>query len=118
MKKQDFINKLIEMKINDKIVELVEKKYLCKLNDEVKRVLSFEDINFSINDESRLLSSDDILNADKKYDYEFTKKHLIPLMDCSDNDLLVYDVEKKQYSKFNIVDKLLFKDKKSISECI
>ena len=43
---------------------------------------------------------------------------MIPLIDCSDNDFIVYHFDSKTWSKFNIIDECVFKEKESLDELL
>ena len=66
----------------------------------------------------RILSFDEIVAAKKDLHIEFKAKGMIPIVDCGENDFIVYHFNDNIWSKFNIVDESVFKKKKSIEELL
>ena len=48
----------------------------------------------------------------------FRDKEIIPLIDCGENDFIVYHFMDKIWSKFNIIDETVFKKKNSLEELL
>ena len=102
----------------NKKVSKIEAVYNHKLPDEVAKIISSpSSISFS-NDQYRILSYDEILNASNELKIDFNKYNIIPIIDCSDNDFIVYNFKTNSWSKFNISDETLFKQNKSLNELI
>lgn len=68
------------------------------------------------NDSWRLLSPQDIMDADSDWDVDFVGSGKMPLIDCKDNNFICYDVERRVYVMMNIVDGMVFDEAKSLQE--
>ena len=66
--------------------------------------------------ECRILDLDEILSASEDMEVDFLKEKLVPLVDCFDNDYLVYDFSKQIFCMFNISDEMSFSDYKNLDE--
>ena len=66
----------------------------------------------------RILGIDYIISASEIMQVDFLTKQLIPLVDCWDNDHLVYDFSRQIFCMFNIADETTFSDYKSLVEFI
>lgn len=66
----------------------------------------------------RFLSLDEIEYADEDLHVNFKKRSIIPLIDCSDNDFIVYDYLSEKWMVFNIVEMVSFKKKASFDELL
>ena len=71
-----------------------------------------------LDDNIRILSFDEIINAEKELHVDFKSNQIIPLVDCGENDFIVYHFFDKIWSKFNIVDETVFKKKNSLQELL
>lgn len=66
----------------------------------------------------RLLSYDEILNAEEELQVEFGKQGILPLIDRGENDFISYGTKDGTWFVFNIVDEIKFKEKESLSELL
>ena len=66
----------------------------------------------------RILSYKEILNAEYDLHVDFKTKQMIPLADCGDNDFVVYHFDTHEWSKFNIIDEVTFKKRKTLAEVL
>lgn len=64
----------------------------------------------------RLISKREIENFENEYKCKVDG--LIPLIDVSDNDFIVYICDKKTFGMYNIVDELLFNEDYDVTEII
>jgi len=104
-------------KIDEELVKLVEKTYNTKITDEsVKCLISKKKASFYEN--YKVLSNSEIINANKDLKMDFIGKRILPLIDCSDNDFIVYNLNNKKWSMFNIVDGVSFKVRNSLNELL
>lgn len=85
----------------------IESLYNFKMNKDIKKVLS-DNERYTF-DGHRVLHISEILDPIKNFDIDFVKLRLLPIIDCSDNDLIVYEINNKCFSKFNIVDNIIYK---------
>lgn len=114
----DFLISLGQGSRDEQSAEKIEQVYGVRLKDDIKQVLSKkpEGIFFASDDILRLLSCEEIIDASRNMNVDFVGLKLIPIMDTGDNDYIVYDIEKRSWCKFNIVDNTKFKQRKSLKE--
>ncbi len=118
MTKSEYIEKISSMKIDDSKVRKVESIYGGGLPEVVKKIVSNNEEAEFFDDGVRIMSFDEILDAEKDLHIEFHSKGLIPLADCGENDFIVYHLKDKIWSKFNIIDETVFKKKNDLSELL
>lgn len=70
---------------------------------------------FDSDDTCRLLSLDEILNAETELKANFRGLGLIPLLDCGDNNFVCYCLSERNWVKFNVIDSSVFARKPEIS---
>ena len=116
----DFFKDVLENQAENDNLKTVENKFfslsknaeaqklICALKDEP---LFFDDENFY-----RLLSLDEILDAEDDMGVSFKKKGILPLIDCEDNDFISYDFKNNNWCKFNVIEETKFKIKQSVLE--
>ena len=63
----------------------------------------------------RLLSYQELLDAEPDMNTELISNKLVPIFDLGDNDYLCYDLSKNCWCKYNIVDEISFGKKDSLS---
>lgn len=66
----------------------------------------------------RFLSLDEIEFAEDDLHVNFKKRNIIPLIDCSDNDFIVYDYRSGKWMVFNIVEMVAFKKKPVLEDLL
>lgn len=113
----EFVEKLVGVDIDKKKKSKVEKIYGSELPEIVGKIISVatKPIFF---DEYRVLSFDEICEADDELSVNFSEKKIIPLIDCGDNDFIVFHCKSDEWSKFNIIDECIFKKRKSLNELL
>lgn len=91
---------------------------LLKINNQnLNKILNYvgdEPILFEEN--RRLISKREIENFEEEYQCKIDG--LIPLVDISDNDFIVYICDKNIFGMYNIVDELLFNENYDVTEII
>lgn len=117
----EYLKKLKSTEVDDDAVDKIEKKYAKISFYEAKQVISlagaggFLDGGKSV---CRKLSLDDILDADAELNLDFPEKGIIPFFDRGDNDYIVFDVNKRSWEMFNIVDEISFKSEKALEDIL
>lgn len=91
---------------------------LLKINNQnLNKILNYVcDDPVLFEENHRLLSKREIENFEKEYQCKING--LIPLIDVSDNDFIVYICDKNIFGIYNIVDELLFNEDYNINEII
>lgn len=120
MKIENFYEKLIHVKINSYIVDKVQTKYQCNLNDYIKKSISLYPNGefFESDDILRLLSVDEIMSAKEELHVDFINKKIIPMFDIGENNFIVYNYSTMKWGKFNIIDEIFYNENELIEKII
>lgn len=113
----EFVEKLEGFDIDKQKTSKVEKIYGSELPEIVSKIISVTTTPIFF-DEYRVLSFDEICEADDELNVNFLDKKIIPLIDCGNNDFIVFHCKSKEWSKFNIIDECVFKKRKSLNELL
>lgn len=118
MTKKEYLEKLRENAIvKDKVGE-VRQIYGCELPEIVQRIVSDCEKTIFLDDDMRILSFAEIMEAEQDLHVNFKEKGIIPLIDCGENDFIVYHLKNRIWSKFNIIDETVFKKKNELDELL
>ena len=116
MTRSEFLSALEAQAVDISLVGKVEKKYGTQFPETVRRLLSAAAETIFFDDDLRLLSVDEIMDAETDLHVAFVDKKLLPLADCGDNDFIVYQIGAGGFSRFNIVDECAFMQRKDFGE--
>lgn len=113
-----FINTMSLKESKKDKVKLVESLYFNNLPDEVTCLVSNLDKTVFFDNDSfiRLLSFQELIDAEADMNVSFCEKGILPFFDLGDNDYLVYDLKRQTWCKYNIVDEVAFSFKTKLSE--
>jgi hypothetical protein len=112
-----FMTQIQATNIDQSKIEKIKKIYgVSNLPELIEKILS-NDQHHCINN-TRFLSFSEITDAKKDLNVDFAGKGILPIADCGDNDFIVYHFKDHKWSKFNIVDEVVFKKGKSFKELI
>lgn len=64
----------------------------------------------------RILDKDEITNSEKYLRINLDDLNMIPLIDCKDNNFLVYNKTKKEYQMINVIDGQPFESYKTLND--
>ena len=56
----------------------------------------------------------EIINASEDLKVDFVTNKMIPLVDCGENDFIVYHFDTKKWSMYNIIDNCAFMERESL----
>lgn len=118
MNRKEYLNEISKCSINAAVVSKVEKVYGFSLPTEIKQVVSYSEESIFFDDKYRTLSISEIIDADSDLHVDFTKRGMIPIIDCGENDFIIFSFESDIWFKFNIVDESIFKKRHSLSELL
>ena len=118
MTNKEYVGVLSAAQIDEAKVSRVCKAYGANFPDVVKKILSSADECVFLDGGYRVLSLSEIMDAEKDLHVQFKEKGILPLVDCEENDFIVYHYEDDFWSKFNIVDETVFKKKNSLAELL
>jgi hypothetical protein len=118
MTKKEYLENIFNAAINDSKVDKIESVYGKNLPSLLKKIISnCEEVVF-FDDNVRVLSYMEIIDAESDLHVQFSAKGLIPIVDCGENDFIVYHINDKIWSKFNIVDETVFKKKENLEDLL
>ena len=117
MTAKEYFESITKKEIDLGKVEKIQSIYNKVLPKEVQRIVSNAESSIFF-DDVRILSYKEILNAEYDLHVDFTTKQMIPLADCGDNDFVVYHFDTHEWSKFNIIDEVTFKKRKTLAEVL
>ena len=116
MKKIEFLEQLKCAVINAETVDKICSIYGFALPHYVAQFVSFSTESIFFEDEWRTLSHDEIIDAEEDLHVDFAGKSMLPLIDCGENDFIVYCHTDGVWAKFNIVDECLFSKRSSLDD--
>lgn len=117
MRIADYLRNALSLSASDD-ANFVEVLYGIRLDGEIKKITDSldESISFESEDYLRLLSKEEITDAEKDMQVDFVENGIIPIFDTGDNDYISYDVKKSKWCRYNIVDEISFSEKNTIEE--
>ena len=116
MNRNDYLREIQNQKIDESKVKQVEEVYGCILPEEVKRIISNCDETIFFDDDCRVLSFDEILEAPETLCELFVENKMIPLFDCMDNDFIVYKADSHKWLMFNTEDEMDFDEAEYLAD--
>ncbi len=99
-------------------IKKIEDVYGLTLPEILRKIVSNSDETVFLDGEKRILSFDEIIDAEQDLHTEFVKKGLLPIVDNGDNDFTVFRINHGNWSKYNIIDEVEFKVKDTIDELL
>lgn len=118
MTAKEYLKEALSSEINISYIEKVEKKYNAKLSLQAKAFISCSNSTIFFDEDKRLLEFSEILNAEEYLHVNFKIRGIVPIIDCNDNDFIVYDYKNDSWGKFNIIDKILFKKNNKVEDIL
>ncbi len=85
-------------------------------NANLNKILKYNDESIILGEDLRVISKKEIANFKEKYHCKI--EGLIPLIDISNNDFIVYISSKNTFGIYNIVDEILFEEDIDITDII
>lgn len=118
MLRKEYLQKISSFQVKVEIVKKIEDIYGVISSEEVKKVVSNCGETIFFDDDYRVLALQEILDAEKDLHVNFKEKEIIPIIDCGENDFIVYHYMDDIWSKFNIIDEIVFKKKESLEDLL
>lgn len=115
---KEYLSSLESVKPDTKKVDKIISLYANNLPEIVLKIVSDSQEPVFLDDDSRVLSYDEIVDAENDLHVGFKEKGILPLVDCGENDFIVYHFADKTWSKFNITDETVFRKKNSLEELL
>ncbi|MCD7855345.1 MAG: hypothetical protein LUG66_06995 [Clostridiales bacterium] len=118
MTKKEYLKEIGKCKISTERVRKLEDIYEYKICETIKQIISYSDKSVFFDDGSRILSFSEIAEAENDLHVDFIKLKIIPVVDCGENDFIVYHFDSNSWSLFNIIDECTFKERASIDKLL
>lgn len=117
MKVTEYLAEIASVSPDAEISAKLNNYYAAEVPNSVVKIISGKRNGgfFDSDDTCRLLSLDEILNAESELKVDFRGLGLIPLLDCGDNNFICYCLPERNWAKFNIIDSSVFARKPEIS---
>lgn len=116
MRQKEYLTELEGISIDNKAVDRVESVYGCTLPTVIKQIVSYSKESIFFDNGFRILSFAEILDAQADLHVDFKALKLVPIVDCGENDFIVYHTSDNSWSKLNIVDEIIFKKRTSLTD--
>lgn len=118
MNKETFIKEIESTDTDKDRKEIISKLYSENLPEQVFKIISNSKESTFFEDGTRILSYDEVINAEHDLHVEFSKKGIIPVADCMDNIFIVYDYINSIWSMFDITDEVCFTKSDSLEDLL
>lgn len=118
MKRAEYLEKIETTGVDQEAVSKIEMLYGQAIPMYIQKMASLSAESIFFDDGYRTLSLTEILDAEQDLHVDFVGQNMIPLLDCGDNDFVVYLFHDELWSKFNIVDACFFKRRASLRDLI
>ena len=118
MTRKEYFDRLESVAVDKEKVGIVNELYGTELPEILQKIVSTADEPGFLGDGLRILSFDEVINAESYLHVDFKGKKVIPVADCGENDFVVYHFDDSTWSKFNITDEIVFKIRTSITDLV
>lgn len=118
MTREEYLQVIGKCKINNSKVNEIENIYGKEIPDIIQRMISYSDDSIFFDDDWRTLSFSEIAEADSDLHTAFIEKGFIPIVDCGENDFIIYHFADGIWSKYNIIEECIFKKKHLLEELL
>ena len=117
MTSAECLHKIQKTDVDNKVAKTLAKVYGPDIPTIVEQIVTLFKSGGFVND-YRFLSLDEIEYAEDDLHVDFKKRRFVPLIDCGDNDFIVYDYYNEKWMMFNIVEKVSFKKKQHLADIL
>ncbi len=118
MNRVEYLSNVEKCPINKERISCMMKIYNVEFTDFLAQIISYADSADFIDEERRVLSFEEIVDAGKSLGVDFVSLGMIPIIDAYDNDYIVYVFAEELWAKFNVIDQVTFKKKSTLQELI
>ena len=115
---KQYIDLIKNTDINDETVACVEELFGVTLNGDIRRTVSVVLDDYFISEKCRVISSKEILRTEEFVGVDFKDLNMIPLIDCKDDDYIVFNFETQKYEMYNIYDEVSFREADGLEELL
>ena len=118
MTKQEYIKAVKSTNIDMKTVSKLERVYNHTLPTIIAGIVSYSSEAVFFDDDTRILSVAEMLDAEKDLHVDFVNQGMMPIADCNENNFIVFHFETGKWSKYNIEDGIVFKEREHFEELL
>lgn len=118
---KDFFKNLSEKDdYNPQKVLRIENAFGCRVSALCAKILSYQESALFFDSKSflKLLSYEEIIDAEKELQVPFSTLKLIPIFDVGDNDFICFNGRAGCWCIFNVVDELTYKDNQQLESLL
>ncbi len=113
---KEYMSSIAGNNIDTAYMESLKSKYCDNLPEAILEIFSNAENTVFLKNSRRVLSYDEVMNASEELHVGFKEMGLIPIVDCGENNFIVYQFKEHSYAMFNITDETLFMIKSSLDE--
>lgn len=111
MNRKDFLNSIEDAFVNNETKEKLFLVYGKSIPNLILKILSlYPSSELFDENESRTLSFNEVLHAEEDNSIPFKSNGIVPIVDCGNNDFIVYDSKKNNWCMYNILDEIMFNE--------
>lgn len=118
MTKQEYLQSVNRFAIDQNKLQTIYAIYTGRFPETLERIISGSNESVFFDDDTRILSFAEMVDAEQDLHIDFKRKELMPIADCGDNDFIVYDYANNVWAKFNIVDETIFMKRAELGELL
>lgn len=115
---KEYLNKLNNVAPDTDRSKKIESLYSENLPEIIFKIATDANETVFLDDDKRVLAYDEIIDAEKDLHIDFKGKGVVPLIDCGENDFIVYNFKTDIWSMFNIIDETIFRKKDSLDDLL
>lgn len=118
MTKEEFLSEISTAEVDEQKVKKIQETYGISLPLQLQQLISCVDETVFFDDDSRILSFQEIIDAEEDLHTDFKTAGIIPVADCGDNDFVVFNSADNTWAKYNIIDEVSFKKRTNLCEVL
>lgn len=112
-----YMKKVSATQIDSELVTKIAKAYNAKLPELVGKLVTISGAGEFVA-RYRFLSYSEIYYAEDDLGISLRKKKIVPIVDCGDNDFIVYNAADAVWQMYNIVDEIGFSKTKDLADLL
>ena len=105
-----------ESNVSEKKIAALESVFSCKFDETIRSIVGKTGKTIFFKNGYRLLNFDEIKDCGKELSPVLIEKKLLPIIDCGDNEFIIYSLKNSRFSMFSTTDNTLFSKKDTILE--
>lgn len=117
MNRKDYLDKVNQIHIDKGVEKKIISAYGNHVPEFIIKAYSYSQAPELFDEnESRTLSLNEIVNAEKDFCVSFNSVGIIPFIEVGCDDYIVYDINMEKWCLYNIIDEVLFDRTECFSE--